>query len=300
MVNVLQASPATKHTLMYESHYQLREMPFTLAPDPAYLYPSKQHKYAMTLLRYGLVSRMGFCLLTGEVGSGKTLVVRQLLGALDNAVTVGLISTTSSRMERLLPWVCLAFGLDHAGKDDPSLYGLFTDFLISEYAKGKRVVLIVDEAQNLNFGMLEELRTLSNINADKHLVLQTFLVGQPELREMLQQPQLRQFAQRIGVDYHLEGLTLAEANDYVQHRLTVAGGSTELIGPEAIALAHTASGGIPRLINQLCDTALVYGFADQLPSVSAELMAQVIADRCAGGIFRSATQISTGATPIGV
>ena len=117
---------------------------------------------------------------------------------------------------------------------------------------------------------------------------------------MLQQTQLRQFAQRIGVDYHLDGLTLSEAVDYVHHRLAVAGGSADLISPEAIAIAHATSGGIPRLINQLCDTALVYGFADQLPSVTAELMAQVVADRTSGGIFRSAASAAAGMTPVGV
>jgi type II secretory pathway predicted ATPase ExeA len=270
---------------MYREFYKFRELPFALTTDPAFFYLSRQHKFALSLLRYGVASRAGFCLLTGEVGSGKTLVVRQLLGALQQEITVGLISNTSRKLGRLMPWVCLAYGLDYRQKDDAELYQLFVDFLVQEYAVGRSVVLIVDEAQNLGVEMLEELRVLSNVNADKHMVLQTFLVGQPELRDFLQAPQLRQFAQRISIDYHLDTLTLDDAYAYVRHRLAVAGGSADLIAAGAVELAHQCAGGVPRLINQLCDTALVYGFADQLDSIESELMTQVIANRSAGRVF---------------
>lgn len=271
--------------MLYEKFYNLRELPFTLTPDPAFLYLSRQHRLALTLLRYGIASHASFCLLSGEVGSGKTLLVRQLLSSLEHEVRVGLIANTSRQFERLLPWVCLAFELDHDGKDDTALYRLFVDFVMREQNAGRRVVLIVDEAQNLTAEMLEELRVLSNMNTSKHVLLQTFLVGQPELRDTLRLPQLRQFAQRISSDFHLEPLSLQDARAYVRHRLTVAGGDFNLISDEAVELAYASSGGVPRLINQLCDTALVYGFAEQRPSVDAELMAQVIADRAAGGIL---------------
>jgi type II secretory pathway predicted ATPase ExeA len=270
---------------MYEKFFGLRQLPFTLTPDPAFLYQSPQHRFAMTLLRYGLVSRAGFCLLTGEVGSGKTLLVRHLLSSVEQELTVGLVSNTSRRMDRLLPWVCAAFGLETRGLGDADLYTAFTDYVIREYGAGRRLLLIVDEAQNLGSDMLEELRVISNINADRHLVLQTMLVGQPELRDILQRRELRQFAQRISVDYHLDALTADDAQAYVRHRLTVAGGYAETILSDAVAIAWEASGGIPRLINQLCDTALVYAFADQLTSVNAELMRQVVADRQKGGLF---------------
>jgi general secretion pathway protein A len=271
--------------VLYEHFYKLRESPFTLTPDPAFLYRSRQHNFAMTLLRYGIVSQASFCLLSGEVGSGKTLLVRQLLQSLEREVCVGLISNTSRQFGRMLPWVCVAFGLPHDGKDDATLYRIFVDFITREHGAGRRAVLIVDEAQNLSAEMLEELRVLSNINADKQTALQIFLVGQPELRDTLRLPQLRQFAQRISIDYHLVPLNLGEAQAYVRHRLAVAGGDPDLISAGAVDLAHASSAGIPRLINQLCDTALVYGFSDQRPSIDAELMAQVIADRTAGGIF---------------
>ena len=279
--------------MLYEHFYKLRESPFTLTPDPAFLYRSRQHDFAMTLLRYGIVSQASFCLLSGEVGSGKTLLVRQLLNSLEQEIRVGLISNTSRQFGRLLPWVCLAFDLACDGKDDAALYRIFVEFVTREHGAGRRAVLIVDEAQNLSAEMLEELRVLSNINADKQIALQIFLVGQPELRDTLRLPQLRQFAQRIGVDYHLVPLSLEEARAYVRHRLAVAGGDPELISAAAVDLVHASSAGVPRLINQLCDTALVYGFSDQRPGIDAELMAQVIADRTSGGIFPAA--ISSGA-----
>jgi general secretion pathway protein A len=285
--------------VLYEEFYKLREPPFTLTPDPAFLYRSRQHNFAFTLLRYGIVSRASFCLLSGEVGSGKTLLVRQLLNALGEDICVGLISNTSRQLGRLLPWVCLAFGVEADGRDDATLYRLLVHHVVRQSEAGRRVVLIVDEAQNLGPDMLEELRVLSNINADKQTTLQIFLVGQPELRETLRLQQLRQFAQRISVDYHLEPLSLEDAQAYVRHRLAVAGGDTALISSAAIELAHASSGGIPRLINQLCDTALVYGFSDQRPSVDADLMAQVIEDRRSGGILPINAVTSPPRVPVG-
>jgi general secretion pathway protein A len=270
---------------MYESHYQLRAKPFSLAPDPGFLYPSRHHQFAAMMLEYGIMNQAGFFLLTGEVGSGKTLLIRQLLGRIGADTKVGLISNTNRNMGRLLQWVSMAFDLPYRGKDDAELYEQFADFLIAEYAAGRRALLIVDEAQNLDALMLEELRVLSNVNADQHLVLQTLLVGQPELRTTLQRRDLRQFAQRIGVDYHLPALTVEESRDYVRHRLRIAGGDPDLIDSDAIALAYRHSGGVPRLINQLCDLALVYGFAEQRPRIDGEIMSQVIADRSRGGLF---------------
>jgi general secretion pathway protein A len=270
---------------MYENFYKLRRLPFALTPDPAFLYLSKQHKFALTIFRYGVMTRAGFCLLTGEVGSGKTLVVRHVLQSIGEEVSVGLLNSLTRESGRLLQWVNLAFGLEHDSRDDTTLYQLFVGFLMREYAAGRRVVLIVDEAQNLSESMLEQLRVLSNVNAGEHVLLQTFLVGQPELVETLRLPQLRQFAQRINVDYHLLPLNLEDTIAYVRHRLAVAGGSGELFSTGAIALVHAASGGVPRLINQLCDTALVHGFAEQQPEIDAGLMYQVIAARREGGMF---------------
>lgn len=270
---------------MYESYYGLREKPFALVPDPAFLYPSRHHQFALMMLEYAVMNRASFSLLTGEVGSGKTMLVRQLLSRLGDDTRVGLIANTNAHFGKLLQWVCLAYGLEYRNKDDAELYQTFVDFLVQQYAEGRRVLLIVDEAQNLDALMLEELRVLSNVNADKHLVLQTILVGQPELRQTLRRTELRQFAQRISTDYHLPTLTMQETRLYVRHRLHVAGGEPDLIECDAIDLAWSRSAGVPRLVNQLCDTALVYGFADQRERIDLALMSQVVEDRVSGGIF---------------
>jgi general secretion pathway protein A len=272
---------------MYEQFYSLRERPFALTPDPAYLFLSKQHSFALSMLRYGVETGAGFCVLTGEVGSGKTLLIRQLLASVQHDVTVGLLNNLSRNSDDLLRWVCMAFGIEHHGQEIVSLYQSLVDFLLREYAAGRRAVLIVDEAQNLGVDILEQLRLLSNVNDGKHVVLQTILVGQPELLEILRLPQLRQFAQRIGIDYHLKPLELEDTMAYVRHRLSVAGRDSGPFSQDAVALVHQASAGIPRLINQICDTSLVYGFAEQEEIIDARLMRQVIEERQSGGIFPS-------------
>ena len=271
---------------MYENFYGLAEKPFALTPDPHFLFFGRHHQRALLQLEYGLANQAAFLLITGEVGAGKTTLIRYLLGRLAKDLTVGLISNTSRDSGRLLQWVCSAYGIDISGKDDVALYNSFIAFAIGEYASGRRVVLIVDEAQNLGRARLEELRVLSNVNVDKYLVLQTILVGQPELRDMMRTPQLRQFAQRIGADYHIGTLTADETRQYVRHRLEVAGASRlDIISDDALLLVHASSRGVPRLVNQLCDTALVYGYADQRENIDAALMEEAIRDRCSGGIF---------------
>jgi len=270
---------------MYEKFYGLREKPFALRPDARFLYLAKHHMRALLLMEYGLVNDASFLLITGEIGAGKTTLIRCLLERLDESLVVGLVSHTSRESGRLLQWVCLAFGLDVKGKEDVELYDDLVHFLIEVYAQGKRAVLIVDEAQNLGRTRLEELRLLSNLNADQDFLLQMILVGQPELRDLMRTPQLQQLAQRIGADYHIGGLNVGETMAYVQHRLKVAGGSEELFTPEAVRLAFASSRGIPRLINQLCDTALVYAYSEQKPVVDELLMREAIRDRTKGGIF---------------
>ncbi len=179
----------------------------------------------------------------------------------------------------------MAFGLDFAGKDDATLYQTFVDFLVREYAEGRRAVLIVDEAQNLDEKSLEELRVLSNINSEQDMLLQTILVGQPQLKELIRSHALRQLTQRVSVDYHLGPLTERDVSRYVWHRLRVSGGPVSLFTPHAIREAHAASGGIPRLINQLCDMALVFGYAEQKSTISSGIMRQVVKERMAGGVF---------------
>lgn len=272
---------------MYEQFYGFREKPFSLLPDSGFLYLSSKHRMALTLLEYGLSSQTGFSVISGDIGTGKTTLIRQLLNEIDPDVRVGLISNTHRSFGDLMQWIALAFDLPHAGRTKVELYQAFIDFIIGEYAQGRRTVLIVDEAQNMLPDTLEELRMLSNVNADKDQVLQVILVGQRELRETLRRPDLIQFAQRIGVDYHLEPLSDQETAEYIRHRCKIAGGRPDVFSDQACEAVYQLTGGVPRLINTLCDTALVYGYADQRTRVDAALIADVGRDKARGGLFRT-------------
>lgn len=272
---------------MYEAFYGFREKPFSIIPDPSFLYFSPKHQMAFDLLEYGLMNQAGFNVITGEIGTGKTTLIRHLLGRLGQDTSVGLISNTHRSFGELLQWILFAFGLDYKGKEKVEMFHTFLDFMLQQYAQNKRTVLIVDEAQNMAPETLEELRMLSNVNADKDQVLQVILVGQAQLRDLLRRPDLEQFAQRIAVDYHLEPLEQEETRTYIRHRVNVAGSSADLFDDASCNAVYQHSQGVPRLINLLCDTALVYGFAEQKQSIDAELVHDVARDKMRGGIFPS-------------
>ena len=283
---------------MYEAFFGLREKPFALAPDPEFLFMGRHHRRALTLLEYALRSGTGFALVTGRVGCGKTTVVRSMLGRASQEFTVGLIANTHRGLGNLLPWEARAIGMKQIASEESELHDAFVDYLIREYASCRRVVLIIDEAQNLSVAALEQLRVLSNVNTGKDLLLQTILIGQPELRTTLARPELRQFAQRIAIEYHMESLSRDETYAYVRHRLTVAGGDAGLFASEAVELLHEHTGGVPRLINQICDTALAYAFGDQHPGVDRATVGQVLQDRRAGGLLGMAEPGVNGAARI--
>ncbi len=264
---------------MYENFYGLSGKPFSLLPDPDFLYDSKRHRMAINLLDYGMMTQAGFVVITGEVGTGKTTIVRRFLKSVGDDVAVGLISNPSKSLGKLLGWVSMAFDLDHRSRDQIKLYNAFVSFLLEQYAAGKRAVLVIDEAQNLSADGLEELRMLSNVNNERDQLLQIVLVGQPELVETLRRPDLRQFVQRIAVHCHLDPLSPEETTHYIRHRLGVVGGSPTLFDDDACAGVHYFSGGIPRLINQLCDVALVYGFSDEAPVIDFGVVFEVVANR---------------------
>jgi general secretion pathway protein A len=278
---------------MYERFFGFKAKPFALSPDPAFLYPSRQHAAALTMLEYGIESQAIICLLTGEIGSGKTTVVRQLLRSLGERFAVGLISNTHHRFDAVLPWAIASLGIGAHDKSEIGMYEAFTDFVIAEYGRGKRTLLVVDEAQNLSVTLLEELRLLSNINSERDVVLQTLLVGQPELRDKLEGRELVQLAQRVTGDFHLRCLSLAETRAYIDHRIGVAGGSAPVFSSKAVALVHERARGTPRLINQLCDLALVYAFAEQRLAVDERLVHEMLEERQRGsrlGAFRPETE----------
>lgn len=264
---------------MYEGFYGLQERPFALLPDPSFLYLSKGHSTALTLLRYSLLNRQGFTVVSGEVGGGKTTLINCLLDEMKTGMTVGLINFTTRSFGDMGEWIMMAYGLPYKNKSKVELYDDFVQFMIREYAAGRPVVLIVDEAQNLGIRGLEEIRMLSNVNAQKDYLLHVILVGQPELRSLLQTPQLRQLTQRVSVAFHLKRLTDEEVRQYILHRVTHVGGSADLFEPEAIRLVAAASEGIPRLVNTFCDLALVYAYSEEKTTVGAVEVRAVLEDR---------------------
>lgn len=276
---------ARKWQSVYESFYGLREKPFSIQPDPDFLYMGKRHSLAYTMLEYAIHNRAGFTVICGEIGCGKTTLIRRLLNELGKNVKVGLVTNTHPDLADLTEWIMLAFGQPYDGLSPVARYDAFQRFLISEYSKKNRVVLIVDEAQNVNPAAMESLRMLSNINADKDQLLQVILVGQPQLRTLLQRPELQQFAQRVAADFYISPLNSVEVGDYIDHRLKVAGRERQLFSPLATAKIAKAAHGIPRSINILCDTVLVYGFAAEARLIDVHLVDEVLNDRSQYGVL---------------
>ena len=264
---------------MYEAFYGFKKKPFSMLPDPGFLFLSKKHKAALTLLEYGLLNHVGFCVLSGEPGAGKTTILRALLERVPDNVTVGLITNTHQSFGGLLDWVLSAFDLHQPNLTHVEMHQVFMDYLIEEYANKRTVLLIIDEAQNMKSETLEELRMLSNVNSEKDQLVQVMLAGQPALKDTLRRPELMQFAQRIAVDYHLEPLSVKETCGYIQHRLVTAGAERNIFTPAACERIHCYSGGTPRLINLLCETVLVYGFADQLDMIDVDLVDEMVQER---------------------
>lgn len=270
---------------MYEAFYGLKEKPFSIQPDPEFLFFSLRHSMAYAMLEYGVQNRAGFSVICGEIGCGKTTLVRHLLNNLGDELTVGIVYNTHEHIDDLLGWIMLSFNQPYEGKSNLALYDAFQQFLIKCYSENKRVVLIVDEAQNLSPAALESLRMLSNINADKDQLLQIILVGQPQLRDLLRRPDLQQFFQRVSVDFFIPPLESFEADKYIHHRLHIAGRDTPLFTAAATRLIGEASRGIPRSINILCDTALVYGYSTNADKIDVGLVREVIKDRTEFGVL---------------
>jgi len=286
---------------MYEAFYGLKEPPFSIQPDPDFLYFGRKHTYAYAMMESGIRNRAGFIVVSGEIGCGKTTLIRHLLNNLAPGLTVGLVYNTHREMTDLLKWVMLSLGLPYEGMSEVALFDAFQRFLIEEYGAGKIVLLIIDEAQNLSPDALEKLRMLSNINADKNQMLQVMLVGQPQLKDMLARPDLKQFCQRIEFDFHIKPFEADDALNYIQHRLEVAGRTAPLFTPEACLKIAEASHGVPRRINVLCNKALVYGFAAESDQITLELVEEVLRDSIEYGAISlsgKAEKVHCGAKPI--
>lgn len=247
---------------MYNEYFGLEEMPFSIAPDPRYLYMSGQHREALAHLVYGINSDGGFVLLTGEVGTGKTTVCRCLLEQIPENSEIAFVINPKLTVEELLAAICDEFGI-HYPEGNTSIkvfVDLINAYLLDAHAKGRKAILIIDEAQNLSADVLEQLRLLTNLETNQHKLLQVILLGQPELKDMLSRPELRQLAQRITARYHLGPLSKKDVTAYVTHRLAVAGLRTQLFPASTIGKLFRLSGGVPRLINMLCDRALLGAF----------------------------------------
>ena len=270
---------AVEFEYMYESFFKLRSKPFDLLPDPRFIYLSRSHKKAMTYLDYGIRERSGFILLTGEVGSGKTTLIRDLLDKRYEHVVLSKIFNTRVTSEQLLAMINDDFGLAVQGKDKVTLIRDLNEFLINQYAAGNQPILIIDEAQNLSPELLEEVRMLSNLEAADRKLLQIILVGQPELRTILSAPELRQLRQRININCHLQALSREEMELYILHRLEVAGNTSAVVfSPGSLEVVFRYSRGIPRLINIICDFLMLSAFAEGTNVVSIDMVRDVIGD----------------------
>jgi general secretion pathway protein A len=265
---------------MFEDFYRLVGPPFKLGPDHRFFFPSKNHDKALSYLRYGLQQDEGFIVVTGDIGAGKTTLVSQLFSELDRTrFLAAQIVTSNIDADDALRMILSAFGVTPHSNDKAALLRSFEAFLMAQHRAGRRVLMVVDEAQNLPPRTIEELRMLSNFTVGGQALFQSFLVGQPQFKEMLADPSLEQFRQRVIASYHLGPMSAEETADYIRHRLTLVGWRNDpAIEPEAFDLIYRHSGGIPRRINTLCSRLLLYGALEGLHIIDAPAVQDVIAD----------------------
>jgi general secretion pathway protein A len=265
----------------YCKHFGLAREPFNITPDPSFLYLSESHKEALAQLVYGIRTRRGFVVLTGEVGTGKTTLIQCLLDELNGTTKTALIFNMVVSPEDLLLYVCEKFDLlvnqgNH--RDSHDYANRLERFLLESYQNGTNVALIIDEAQNLSSEVLENVRLLSNFETARDKLLQILLVGQPELGARLNEAKMRQIKQRVALRHHLSPLNLAECKEYIAKRLEIAGGAISLFTVGTIEAVHNYSGGIPRLINILCDNGLLTAYAVRKPSIESWMISEVAQD----------------------
>ena len=265
--------------MSYLSHFNLQEQPFRLTPDPDFVYWSKQHARAKAYMESTIWLADGFVVITGEIGSGKTTLLQSFLAELDDNVVYAVVSQTQLTATQFLQAILTEFGFKPFNKRKVELLDMLNMFLIEQYSNGKKVLLIVDEAQNLSRKVLEEIRLLSGIETHKEKVLRIILAGQPELKETLDSPSLRQLVQRVRLRFHLGPLDAREMREYVEHRLDVAGSEQrDLFDEDTFATIHRYTGGVPRLVNTLCDSALLCAFADEKATVDLDSVMEAVAE----------------------
>ncbi len=268
---------------MYTHFYDLKERPFEITPDPQFLYLSKSHREGLAHLVYAVKEGKGFTVVTGEVGTGKTTLIQTLLSRLDGATRTAYVFNPNLGSTDFLHYVCQDFGLRGQKRSKGQYISQLHNFLMDCYARREHAVLIIDEAQNLDPGLLEEVRLLTNLETAKSKLLQVILLGQPELNRIIDDPQFRQLKQRISLRYHLRPLNEEEMKKYITYRLIRAGaGDTRLFTPKALHQIFRYSQGIPRLVNVLCDNALLSGYAEGQKMIGNQIIREVI-DQLDGG-----------------
>ncbi len=270
---------------MYEAYFDLKQKPFSITASPSFLFLSQRHTEALSYLTYGIKERVGFIEITGEVGTGKTTLCRALLNRMDEKTKTAFIFNSNLTELQLMQTIIEDLGIKTAKRDKGALFSELNRFLIEQLTFGNNVVLIIDEAQNLSMRLLEQVRMLSNLEAENQKLLQIVLVGQPELREKLKSSSLRQLRQRIYVRYHIQALTREEVPQYIAHRLKLAGanGSAPFFDPPALEGICDYTGGIPRLINVLCDKALLMAYVLEKRTIDAGIIQQCVIE-IEGGI----------------
>jgi general secretion pathway protein A len=262
---------------VYLEFYRLKQAPFDLTPNPRFLFHSGKHREALNHLLYGIRERKGFVQLTGEVGAGKTTLCRAMLEQLDGHFSTAVILNPVLNAGELMKAIATEFGLEVSGRDRLDTVAAISNFLLKQVGQGRETVLIIDEAQNLTEELLEQVRLLSNIETDDRKLLQIVLLGQPELRDRLNSPRLRQLRQRIMVRYHLRPLTRFEVTQYVQHRLELAGAKgTPYFTRPALWRVCNYSGGIPRLVNAVCDKALLAGYVEHSDRITYRMVGRAV------------------------
>ena len=272
---------------MYEAYYGFREKPFSLLPNPSFLYLNERHRKVLNDMEKGIASNnAGFTVLTGDIGSGKSTLLQALVQKIPDEFTVGMVNNIHKSYGELLQWVLMAFDLEYKGKDRVERFESLISYVLEQYDEDRPIVLMIDEAQNMTASMFEELRTLSNVNSDTVRALQLVLVGQPELLNTLKEPNVAQFTQRITASYQLTPLNRREAWEYIRHRLRIAGGDPDLFDDEACVAIWYFSDGVPRVINTLCDQALVYNFAEKKRTINVDVVKEVVRDRHKSGIYQ--------------
>ena len=264
---------------MYHNFYNFSEAPFNLTPNSRFFYSSVKHVEVLSILKYAIDHRKGFVVITGDIGSGKTTVCRALINQLDNKTHTALITNTRMSGKDLLMSILDDFEVEYQPGSKSKLHSQLNDFLIAQLRENNNVVLIIDEAQNLSPAVLEEVRLLSNLETENEKLIQIIFLGQPKLKKKLALPSLEQLRQRIAVYYHLTPLTYEETKNYISHRLKIASNSNrEYLTAEAIDLIYEFSKGVPRLINQICDSAFLTGYIAEAKKIDTNIVEEVIGE----------------------